>query len=526
MEYPFNIPLGGLKKDIPEQLLGSQYSKDLDSVWPINGKLRRMPGRVKLVSNPLDSTACVGIGNFTKDDGTNKLVACSQEKAYEYNAGSGAFDSIHSGSDFTGGAADYFDYASFWDSGSTNEIMVITNGVDELKKWTGSGNIDTLAGSPAKCKYLEVFKDYLFQGYTIESGIDYPRRLRFSDLGNGENWPAANFIDFYRSTDAIVRPKVLRDNLIVYKEASIALLAYVGGSLLFNLSENYISERGLLSSKAVIAWGHGQEVHFFPSSDLEFYKFDGIDLEIISDNISTVLQNMSPTYRKYIIGLKSEEYDKLIWAIPGNNQSGNYDLLVFDLKLGSWWIRENETVATSAAFINEKGSTLTWDTLPYGTWNEFDVDLGWDSLGNNKTTIAIFGGSDGYIRYWLGGVDDDGNSINSHFRYPFSNFGTDDKTLKRLSKVIIETFNEGSGSIILSAYKDQNNINTISLDDDGNTTKSISLAAADSNMLYEVHEIYVDAVGYNFSLKLSSSGDVWSARILGVEFEPLGIGIA
>ncbi|MHC4639662.1 MAG: hypothetical protein ACYTBV_19515, partial [Planctomycetota bacterium] len=148
---------------------------------------------------------------------------------------------------------------------------------------------------------------------------------------------AANYIDLLKSPDQIIRPKVLRDNLIVYKESSIARLAYVGGSLLFNLAENYISERGLLSSKGVITWGHGQEVHFFPSSDLEIYKFDGIDLEIISDNISTVLQNMSPTYREYIIGLKSEEYDKLVWAIPGNNQEGNYDLLIFDLKLGSWW---------------------------------------------------------------------------------------------------------------------------------------------------------------------------------------------
>jgi hypothetical protein len=526
MEYPFDIPLGGLKRDFPEQLLETSYSSDLDGVWPINGKLRRMPGKVKLVSNALDSTSVQGMANFSKDDGSNNLIACTQEKIYKHNAGSGTFDSIHSGSDFTGGRANLFDYAPFYDSGSTNEILVITNGVDEIKKWTGSGNIDTLGGSPAKCKYLEVFKDYLFQGYTVESGTDYPRRLRFSGLGNGENWPAANYIDLLKSSDQILRPKILRNNLIVYKENSISLLAYVGGSLLFNLAENYISERGLLSSKAVINWGHGQEVHFFPSSDLEIYKFDGIDLEIISDNISTVLQNMSPTYREYIVGLKSEEYDKLVWAIPGNNQDGNYDLLIFDLKLGSWWIREGETVDICSAFVNEKGSTLTWDTLPYGTWNEFDVGLGWDSLGNNKTTIGIFGGDDGYVRYWLGGVDDDGTAITSHFRYPFNNFNTNDRTLKHLNKVIIETFNEGSGSISLEVYIDQNKQNTVSLDDDNNMSKTISLAAADENMLHEIQEIDVDVIGYNFSLKLSSSGDVWSARVLGVEYEIIGTGIA
>ncbi|MHC4639663.1 MAG: hypothetical protein ACYTBV_19520 [Planctomycetota bacterium] len=168
MEYRFDIPLGGLKRDFPEQLLETSYSRDLDSIWPINGKLRRMPGRVKLVTNALDSTSVVGMGNLSKDDGSNYLVACSQEKAYKYNASSGAFDSIHSGSDFTGGRADLFDYTNFFDSGGTNEILVITNGIDEVKKWTGSGNIDALDGSPAKCKYLEVFKEYLFQGYTIE----------------------------------------------------------------------------------------------------------------------------------------------------------------------------------------------------------------------------------------------------------------------------------------------------------------------------------------------------------------------
>jgi hypothetical protein len=544
-------PLGGLKKDLPSQLLQRHFSPDLNAVWIHNGQVQRMPGMKKFASQ-LDAGSVQGLYQFDMDNGSDIILGATTTKVYKIDAtgkqyvtvntgdritvgpnddyvvvgeGTLGWTSIHDSSDFTGGNADFVDMISFFDS-SGAEICVIGNGVDENRKWTGTGNISTLGGSPPKTKYFEAYKNYLFNLYTVESGTAYPRRVRYSALGNGESYPANNYIDFHKTTDAIVGGKALRDQLVLYKEKSISLINYVGGALVFNTKENYIEGRGALSHQAVQRWNKEQELHFFMGSDYEVYSFDGLTVVARSSNVKEKLFNIHPGYRKYACSVKSEEYDKILWAFPGSHKEGCYDLLVYDVKVGSWWIKEQYPTRISALAIAKRGATITWDNLAYSSWDTFTVNGGWDAIGTSEDEpVVLIGGSDGYSRYFVAGEDDDGTSIASHYAYPFDNLNGDDEQLKLLKKVFIETAAVSNGEIRMRVYANDNDTDPVSLDDMGNTHKTVQLESSDPNRIFYVQEIDVNVIGYNFSIKLESDSYHWSARIIRLDYGTIGRGI-
>ena len=524
-ELNYDIPpLGGLKRDLPSQLLERHYSPSLNAVWPFNGRIRRMPGKKQLSSVALDTSGGVqGMYMLELDDGSAAFVACSREKAYQYNAVSGIFDSLHTSSDsgFTGGEADLFDFAPFFDSAGT-EILVLTNGVDSIKKWLGTGYIEDLGGTPDKCKYLEPYQNYL-----MKAGIaNAPRQLQWTDLGNGENHPVENYIDFFKTTDIIMRPKTLRDSLVVYKSKSISIVDYVGGDLIFRNRENYIDGHGLIGSRSVQNYGYGAEVHYYIGSDFELHRFDLIEAPPVSKNISQILINMEPSTWAGICSIRTTQYDKLMWAIPGRGVAGNYDLLIYDLKTNSFWIREGEPRRIMSMVEGREGSsTLTWDSIIADTWDEWDVPGGWDAMateGDVSNAFIAYGCDDGIVRMMVAGLDDDGTAMESHFKYPFDNLDGSDRSLKQLKKIIVETSNEGSGEVKFSLFKDNNDQNEVTLNDDGDTSATLSLTADDANALYVYHEIDVSVIGYNFAAMLASEGAVWSGRVVKWIYEYVG----
>lgn len=544
-------PLGGLKKDLPSQLLQRHFSPDLNAVWHVNGKIRRMPGLTKFAGQ-VDSSSVQGIFQFEMDNGEDVILAATQDKVYKIDAtgkqyvtvndgdritvgpdddyvtvgeGELSWTSIHDSTDFTGSAADFVEIISFFDS-SGAEIAIIGNGIDDNRKWTGTGNITTMLGSPPKTKYFEVYKNYLFNLYTVESGTAYPRRARYSALGNGESYPAEYFIDFKKTTDAIVGGKALRDSLCIFKEKSISIVNLVGGALIFNTRENYIEGRGALSHRCIQRWNKGPEVLYFIGSDFEIYSFDLVTLYPLSASIKGVLQSLDPGYLRWIQGVKSEEYDKILWSIPRRGLEGCYDILVYDLKLGNWWIKEGYPISITSMAIAKRGSSITWDNLPYDSWDTFEVAGGWDTIGSSEEDpVILLGSNDGYVRNFAAGEDDDGTDIASYYMYPFDNLNGDDEQIKLLTKIFIETANDAAGSIRVRVFTSDNDTDPVALDDDGNTYKEVDLQPTNGNRQFQVTEIDVFVLGSSFAIKLESDNYVWSGRVVRLQYEIVGRGI-
>jgi hypothetical protein len=154
------------------------------------------------------------------------------------------------------------------------------------------------------------------------------------------------------------------------------------------------------------------------------------------------------------------------------------------------------------------------------------VDGGWDAIGSSEEEpIIVLGGSDGYTRYLVAGEDDDGTDIASHYTYPFDNLNGDDEQLKLLKKIFIETMGVSNGEIRLRVYTNDNDTDSVSMDDSGNTYKTIQLESEDANRVFQVQEVDVNVIGYSFSIKIESPSYHWAGRIVKLAYETIGKGI-
>jgi hypothetical protein len=507
-------PLGGLKQNLPPQLLQRHFSPDLSGLWPKDGRIRRIPGKQKFSATQLAGGAVKLLKQFWKENSDNYLVGISQDKAYKYNTATSAFDSIQDGTDFTGTANDHFSAEAFLDDAAA-EIFVITNYKDEMRKWTGAGAIAALDGAPPKAKFLCRYANYLMAGFTNESGTAYPRRVRWSALGNGESWPSENYGDFRRTSDWLVGLRLLGPRLAVYKERSISVMDYVGGGLVFDAEENYVSGTGPLNDACIVVVSDRRDEHIFIGYDLNIYIFNGIDFEAISSNIDKTIKNLHPDYKTNACALPIKEENKIVWAVPKASHDANKTLIIFDTKDRSFWVKDDEPVAISCFGAATLETNYTWDTLPYDTWDEWDDPDGWDSRQLlQNTPIALIGCADGYVRNFVAGANDDGADLPSHYAYPWDNLDGEDKTIKEVNKVIVEVANEGSGTITFQAFTNQDGDTPAILDEDGNTSKTISLFGEDPNARYIYHEIDVVVEGYSFMWRLASGNAAWTGRIV------------
>ena len=515
-------PLGGLKQDLPAQLLPRHFTPDASGVWPVDGRIRRIFGKQKFSTTQLAGGAVMLLQQFWKEDSSNALVAVSQDKAYKYNSSTGAFDSIQDGTDFTGSANDHFSAEAFLDNAAA-EILVITNYLDAMRKWTASGAISALGGTPPKAKFLCRYANYLIAGFTNESGTAYPRRVRWSALGNGESWPSDNYGDFRRTSDWLVGLRTIGPRLAVYKERSITLMDYVGGGLVFDAEENFIDGIGPLNDACIVTRSDKREEHIFIGGDLNIYAFNGIDFEAISSNIDRIVKNLHPTYKTNACALALTEENKIVWAVPKGDQDANKALIILDTKDRTFWVKDDEPVAISSFGGALLEANYTWDTLPYDTWDEWDDPEGWNSRELlENAPIPLVGCADGYVRKFVAGVNDDGSDLPSHYVYPWDNLDGEDETIKEVHKIIIEVANEGSGTITLQAYVDQDDSVPAALDEDGNTAKTINLFGDNANADYVYHEVDIAVQGYSFMWRLSSTNSVWTGRVVKVFYEVIG----
>ena len=180
----------------------------------------------------------------------------------------------------------------------------------------------------------------------------------------------------------------------------------------------------------------------------------------------------------------------------------------------------------SAMAVAKRGSSITWDNLTYSSWDVFEVDGGWDAIGTaEEQPVILIGCADGYARYFAAGENDDGNDIASHYTYPFDNLNGDDEQLKLLNNIFVETAGAGAGSIRLRVFKDDNDTDPVALDDQGHTLKTIDLQPSEANRLFQVVEVDVSVIGFNFSVRLESDSYHWSGRILKMGYEIIGKGI-
>lgn len=305
--------------------------------------------------------------------------------------------------------------------GASLDNLYITNGVDNVRVWTGSGNtadLTTTGFTTFKSKCLLGFKGHLLHGNVTEDGSVYPYRLRFSAANDPTQYdPVANVTTGFRNliedkTNSKIQTMLpIKEAIAVYKEHAIVILNYEGSSNLF-IPYQRVPDRGAISPKAVCPVLDGN-THMVVSND-NIFLFDGFNFQVppIGDRIK----------KDFFADLNwSQRHQVYCQAFPGR-----FEAWIMYPRTGS----SNPNAAYCWNWLYNAWSTRILFNDTHNCFIEAD-----SYFGSRKTLMGITGD----IVELFNGNTDDGTAVSANFRtkkHDWSDlareFATVDKTSMRI----------------------------------------------------------------------------------------------
>ena len=262
------IPFGELQTDLPTyQNTGAIQA---DNVLPLKVGYKSLPGFQELSTTALTGNA---VGLFTAfNAGGTTNYAGDATKLYQMNSSQEFVDKSKAGgynNSTTEGARDFWAFTQF----GTN--IIAANHADNIQKFdegTDSAFSDLIT---FKAKYLAVIRDFVFTGYTTESGTSYNQRVKWSGLNNITQWTPSqttqsgyqDVVGHHGNIQAIIGGESFG---IIFFERAIYRVSYVGTPLIFTF-EKISDNIGLFAPRSVCSFGN---MIFFLAQD-GFYKLTG-----------------------------------------------------------------------------------------------------------------------------------------------------------------------------------------------------------------------------------------------------------
>lgn len=229
-----------------------------------DGSLEKFTGHVSLATPTVDPYWLLAVPTATQ----YYWLYASSAKVYEWHAATHTDITRASGGDYTGAY-------NGWTGGLLNGIPIINSGADVPQMWTPispSTDLTPLSDWPSGwlCKALRPFKQFLIAMDISKSGTRYPQLVAWSHPADPGSVPAS-----WDSTDDtldagenplaetpgfVVDGATLRDVFMVYKEDSVYVCSFVGGSKVLNFQQ--LSDRaGILSRNCIAPFVHQGPKH-------------------------------------------------------------------------------------------------------------------------------------------------------------------------------------------------------------------------------------------------------------------------
>ena len=155
----------------------------------------------------------------------------------------------------------------FWDWCVYGNRVIATNGEKKPQSYVMGSSTDfaDLTADDVIAKTCAVVKDFVFMGYTTESAVGYPYRVRWSALGDPTDFTASvttqsDYQDLQgESYTGKVQKVIGGEYATVFCEQGIFRGTYIGGELIFSFDQ-IVNGQGTPAPMSVVA--HGEMIFF------------------------------------------------------------------------------------------------------------------------------------------------------------------------------------------------------------------------------------------------------------------------
>ena len=251
--------------------------------------------------------------------------------------------------------------------GDDDKWLIVTNGIDNVAKYTGTGNLEALGGCLVKAKYAISYYGHLLLGWCIDiSGNNLPQSIYWSDRGEPEIWShaaipgSAGYVDLLQGDDWITGLVTYKQRVFVFKEDSIVECRYTGlVSPAFDFLQDKIRGIGSPYPRTII--NTGDSIIFLGRDNV--YIFNGIQIKAIGQSIIyDLFDNMNEDYRyKTFAHLIARKFLYCLGIVTTGTEPSLF--YVYDYYYGTWTKWNYGQYITAAA-----------------SWGDYSIVLG-DSLG-------------------------------------------------------------------------------------------------------------------------------------------------
>lgn len=307
---------------------------------------------------------------------------------------------------------------------SGKQILCMTNGVDVIRKYTGSGNTAALGGTPPKGKYIQEYGTYLVVA-NITGGTDVDTRVQWSDTAAPEIWSSGNAgsKDLVEDGGAITGMNLFSNYLCIHKQNSIYLGYLVNTTAIFRF-ERKATGAGTCANGSIVNLPTGEQV-FLATDGIRV--FNGIVTQLLDSPVNDEIRdslNFEKMHKAWAVLVK--ELDEVWIGVPLGSQTRGETVYRFNYRTRFCYkdLRTNCNTAWRAT----QSSFITWDNAN-GIWDGQSDN--WDDTAlTSGTQLIFFGDTAGNVTYQDLLVNSDNGTAFTAF-WETKDFQTDDKRICR-----------------------------------------------------------------------------------------------
>lgn len=481
--YPIYAPSRGLVLNVPAPFLTPQASPDCQNVRYYDSIVEKRKGypSATYAGGTITGTP-LKLYTYTNEDGTDYEILATTTRIIKRTTGDWA--DVRTMTALTNVTMCTMHYGG-------NFYLCYSSKENALRKWNGTDDTPITGAENYKAKIILPYQFRLLIFNFYDSTTDYPISFRYTvankfsnDLSSGDAWSdtgsaARNMVQGMGSQ--IMNAMLIKDYVGVYKDKSISVLDYVGGSSIFATAV-HINGIGLLAQDAIINLGTS---HIFLASDYNIYEWNGgWELIPIGNAVKKYIKdNLYVTNKSKCFAVPNYERTEAHFFIPIGTDSYPTRFLTYNWTDKTWALN---TVASCSG-----GGNL-------------------NTSGVEKSMIALSAGT--VHNYDYSSANDGSTAINSYFTTPDITIDKEEYKIKR--KDYRNVYVDAKGDD-LSMYYSLN---------EGSTWSTVDTDTLDSTTVYNLHDFNFATAARNIRFKFANatSSESYSVRFVGIEHKDAG----
>jgi len=380
-----------------------------------DGRVIGRPGMEKLLGiTTALNTGIIGFAEFkTATSAAVSLLAFTTTKAYVLNTLTYAWDDI-TGSALTAGIYNNISWTFHKD------VLIFTNEVDGVRRWTGTGNTAAIAGSPpTTASLVKHFEGYLFLGDVTITATRFPSRIRYSNDYN-VTWTATDEINLTETSGGLKAWDTIGRTLYCYKSDGIVGIRFLGGQVRFSQFKiPFYDGIGIIAPLSLTSIpGVG---HVFLGTDLNLYLNNDDSIKAMPHNVQKALQEVPNGWMQQSQGILDAKNHKWnLFLSSGDSWLGRR--IIWDYQSNKWSIYDYPAKRFARVFtFNNRSNGDIW-TGDSQIWSADTED--WSRSIVADSQLLIGGASDKLIYRLDSDTTDDGTFVDRDFETDWQDFGS------------------------------------------------------------------------------------------------------